>query len=306
MSFKFGENLKRLRLAKNYTQEQVAQKLNISSKAVSRWECGNAMPDVLMLPEIAKLYCVTVDDLYKEKSVAYENYAQKLMSVYESTHSQKDFIEADREFANLIKSGNYTMKDVCCYAILYQFHLQYCKNKALELFEKGLNMGLDNDPDTYHWIERQRMLLFSELGEDETNITEQTRRIQEKPNDLYSYINLIVAYFFANDNAGALEWFEKAKEKFSDSPILYVYGGDIYRRLKRYDEAFLCWNKAIELDVSFSAALHSKAECYEELGEYKKAYEVWCETIEWYESRGYEIETDEPRRRAEKCRRHFD
>ena len=67
MNFNFGNNLKRLRLAKNYTQEQAAEKLNVSSKAISRWECGNAMPDVMLLPEIARLYCVTVDELYKEK-----------------------------------------------------------------------------------------------------------------------------------------------------------------------------------------------------------------------------------------------
>lgn len=55
MNFNFGNNLKRLRLAKSYTQEQAAEKLNVSLKAISRWECSNAMPDIMMLPEIAKL-----------------------------------------------------------------------------------------------------------------------------------------------------------------------------------------------------------------------------------------------------------
>lgn len=305
MEFNFGANLKRLRLAKNYTQEQAAEKLNISSKAISRWECGNAMPDVMMLPEIAKLYCVTIDELYKEKSVAYENYAQKLMSVYESTHNQKDFIEADREFAELIKSGNYTMKDICIYAILYQYHMNYCRDKALELFQKGLDMGVENDLNTYHWIERQRMTLYSGIGDNDKNIETQTAKIKENPNDVNNYINLLFAYFIAGDNEKALEWFEKGKKKFSDSAILYDLGGDVYKRIKKYDEAFECWDKAIELDLSFSAAFHSKANCYEELGDYKKAYEVWCKTVEWYESRGYEIEAEEPRRRAENCKKYL-
>lgn len=303
MSFDLGKNLKRLRLSKNLTQEQVAQKLNISSKAVSRWECGSTMPDVMLLPEIAKLYCVTVDELYKEKSVAYDNYAQKLMSVYEQTHNQKDFIEADREFANLIKSGNYTMNDICIYAILYQFHMHYCKETALELFKKGLDMGIETDPETYRWIERQRMSLFSSIGEDNRNIAEQTENFNNNPNDINSYLNLLVAHFFAGNNEKALSLFEEAKARFDSSAILYVYGGDIYKRLKKYDEAFICWDKAIELDLSFTAALHSKANCYEELGDYENAYKTWCETVEWYEKRGYETEADEPRSRAEKCRR---
>lgn len=305
MNTNFGENLKRLRLSKGYTQEQAAEMLCVSSKAVSRWECGNAMPDVMLLPEIARLYCVTVDELYKEKSIAYENYAQKLMSVYETTHAQKDFIAADREFEILIKNGNYTMKDICIYAILYQFHMEYCKDKALELFAKGLEMGVENDPDTYYWIERQRMCMLSSLNEDEKIIDEQIQALKNNPNDAFSHINMVAAYFITGNNEKALEHYEKAKEKFADSAILHVYGGDIYRRFKKYDEAFECWNKAINLDIGFTAALFSKASCYEELGDYKKAYETWCETVEWYEERGYEIEAQTPRRNAERCKKMF-
>mgnify|MGYP003297697871 CR=1 FL=1 len=65
----FSDNLKKFRQNKNYTQEQVADILGVSSHSVSRWECGTTLPDVLMLPEIAKLYEITTDDLYKKNSV---------------------------------------------------------------------------------------------------------------------------------------------------------------------------------------------------------------------------------------------
>ena len=164
MNNNFGNNLKRLRLSKHYTQEQAAQLLNISPKSLSRWECGATMPDIMMLPEIAKIYCVTIDDLYREQSIAYENYAQRLMSIYESTHDLNDFFNAEHEFAKLLNNNEYTMKDLCIYAILYQFQMQDCKTKALNLFQKGLDMGLEDDPATYHWIERQRMLLPSQIS----------------------------------------------------------------------------------------------------------------------------------------------
>ena len=51
--------------------------------------------------EIAKLYCVTVDDLFKEHSVAYANYAQRLASVYEDSRKLEDFVRADLEFQKL-------------------------------------------------------------------------------------------------------------------------------------------------------------------------------------------------------------
>ena len=50
----FTKNLKRFRTAKNMTQEQVAQALGVSTQTVSRWECGTTLPDVAMLPEIAR------------------------------------------------------------------------------------------------------------------------------------------------------------------------------------------------------------------------------------------------------------
>ncbi len=43
----FCENLKKYRLSKNYTQEQVANHLNVNVQTVSRWECGTTLPDVL-------------------------------------------------------------------------------------------------------------------------------------------------------------------------------------------------------------------------------------------------------------------
>lgn len=297
----FGENLKRLRIAKNYTQEQAAQLLSISSKSLSRWECGSTMPDVMMLPEIARLYCVTVDDLYKEQSVAYENYAQRLLSVYEATRDINDFYHAEREFATLLKGKNYTMNDLRLYGILYQYHMADCKEAALRLFEKGLAMGENNAPEVYHQIERQRMLLRSQVGENEKNIEEQAKKLAEQPRDFYCHINLLVAYLYAKENGKALEVFQKAEKEFSDQALLYAYGGDLYKRLGKYDEAFICWDKAFELDSEMTAVLWSKGFCYEELGEYQKAYEVWSSLVVWLEERGYEAETEEPRRLAERC-----
>ncbi len=298
----FGENLKRLRLAKNYTQEQAAQLLNISPKSLSRWECGSTMPDVMMLPEIAKLYCVTVDDLYKEQSVAYENYAARLLSAYEASRDLRDFYNAEREYDKLLKSRTYTMNDLRLYGILYQYHMADCKEAALRMFEKGLAMGENNAPKVYHQIERQRMLLRSQVGENEKNIKEQKAKLAEHPHDFYCYINLLVAYLYANENQKALEVFLKAEKEFDNQALLYAYGGDLYKRLGRYGEALDCWNKAFSLDSEMTAVLWSKGFCYEELGEYQKAYEVWCLLIAWLEERGYEAEAEEPRRLAEGCR----
>ena len=45
MKLFIGENLKRLRKEKGLTQEQLAERLNVSFQAVSKWECGDGYPD---------------------------------------------------------------------------------------------------------------------------------------------------------------------------------------------------------------------------------------------------------------------
>ena len=56
-----AENLKKLRKSKDYTQEEVAEILGISPQSVSKWERGDTMPDITLLPAIANLYKVTID-----------------------------------------------------------------------------------------------------------------------------------------------------------------------------------------------------------------------------------------------------
>ena len=60
---KIGTFLKTLRKEKNLTQEQLAEKLGVSNRTVSRWETGTNMPDISLLLEIAELYGVTIPEL---------------------------------------------------------------------------------------------------------------------------------------------------------------------------------------------------------------------------------------------------
>lgn len=56
-------NLKRLRKIHQYTQEELAEKLNISRQSVAKWESGESIPDMDSCIKLAKLYDVRLDDL---------------------------------------------------------------------------------------------------------------------------------------------------------------------------------------------------------------------------------------------------
>ncbi len=60
---KIGCFLKQLRKEKTMTQEQLAEKLGVSNRSISRWENGTTMPDFDLLIELAKYYDVEMEEL---------------------------------------------------------------------------------------------------------------------------------------------------------------------------------------------------------------------------------------------------
>lgn len=298
----FSKNLKRLRVAKNMTQEQAAESLGVSTQTVSRWECNTTLPDVTILPKIAALYCVTIDDLYKESSVAYDNYAQRLGSVFEASHKPEDFMQAEMEYRKLLKSGEYTTEDLRSYGILHQYMMQVCRDTAEELFDRVIKKGPAEDPEVYWSTRRQKGYFLWEIGRNQENIDTFIPLVEAGSNELQEWICLIQAYTFAKNLDTAWEWVKKAESKFPESAILHIYAGDLLRSMKRYDEAFLHWKRALEMEPEWCDSAYSMASCYEEMGDYANAYAVYIQIADNLENRGFEAEVNLPRALAKKCR----
>ena len=59
-----GQTIRRLRKERNFTQEELAEQLNISAQAVSKWENGMSMPDISQVVPLASVFGVTTDVLF--------------------------------------------------------------------------------------------------------------------------------------------------------------------------------------------------------------------------------------------------
>lgn len=80
-----GKNIKKLRMQKDITQEQLAERLHVTRQAVSNWENGKTQPDVETLSMLAECFEISVEELIygkkeepaKEKKVVIEKTIKK-------------------------------------------------------------------------------------------------------------------------------------------------------------------------------------------------------------------------------------
>ncbi len=91
---KIGKFIAEKRKEKKLTQENLAEKLGVTSKTISRWENGNYMPDISLLKPLSEELGVTVNDLISGEKVDKEHYQEKLEE-------------------NIISAIDYTNKKVC-------------------------------------------------------------------------------------------------------------------------------------------------------------------------------------------------
>lgn len=110
---KIGAFIKELRKEKRLTQEQLAEKLNVSGRTVSRWETGTNMPDISLLTELAEFFDVSIPEIIDGERKS-ENMNQE---VKETADKMADYASAEKE--NIIKSvRNQSLLGVCALVII--------------------------------------------------------------------------------------------------------------------------------------------------------------------------------------------
>lgn len=295
----FSQNLKRLRLEKKLTQEQLANILGVSVQSVSRWECGNSLPDVMLLPDIARLYGVTIDDLYRSDAKGYSSYAQRLLAVYEASGRSEDFIAAEQEFSRM-SANELTADDLRSWGVLYHYMMQHSALHAQQKLEQAMQHP-DVTEQVYSSAAQQKIALLCEQGKGHEEAMRYDRQLADNPSDYRLWLLCTAANEFAEKYDKALEVAAEGIQRFPDKAALHVHAGDICRSLKRYEEAFFHWHKAVELDSSYLDAVYSMGFCYEELEQYQRAHAVWTELVRELDRRGLIVEREFPARMAENC-----
>lgn len=86
MNILIGENIKRIRLERNLTQEEVAAHLGISFQSVSKWERGDGYPDITMLPALSNYFGISIDELLGTAKIAKDEQYNKINRIWDENN----------------------------------------------------------------------------------------------------------------------------------------------------------------------------------------------------------------------------
>ncbi len=104
-----GDFIAILRKANGMTQQEMADKLNISNKAISRWERSECMPDISLIPVIAEMFNVTCDELLRGERIT------------DSLSEEKAVPKVEKQMKMLLKRALYRFTSSVLIAVVASF-----------------------------------------------------------------------------------------------------------------------------------------------------------------------------------------
>lgn len=128
-----GRRIARLRLAKTATQERLANELNVSPQAVSKWENDINYPDISLLPDLARFLGVSVDELLSGANAS----TQESVSAQKSA-SEVVFVDSDKSTEIVEEPAEQENEDVATQSSGFSFG---------KLFGKSMVKVEKNDDD---------------------------------------------------------------------------------------------------------------------------------------------------------------
>lgn len=137
-----GTMIKKLRRERDITQEQLAEYLNISSQAVSQWECGRNAPDISQLPLLANIFEVSADVLL---GIDADSKQHKIDVIFENA-KKVSYTGAKDKAIDILLSGLKEYPDSYKLMVLYssEIYIRYAVNsgesEAIRK-EKGLEVA---------------------------------------------------------------------------------------------------------------------------------------------------------------------
>lgn len=136
-----SENLKKYRMKKELTQEDVAQMLGITPQSVSKWERGESYPDITLLPALANIFETSVDLLIGMDTIRAEETRYNIHKKAVAYQCSGDLDMAEQTYREALLI--YPNKPGMILGLASTLALKGETEEAIELMERGLPISIN-------------------------------------------------------------------------------------------------------------------------------------------------------------------
>lgn len=135
------ENLKRYRILKNLTQEDVAEYLSVTPQSVSKWERGESYPDITFLPALANIFETSIDTLIGMDIIRAKETRYNIHKTANEFQRSGDYEAAEKIYRDALLT--YPNKPGMILGLAGVLALQGNTEEAIELMERGLPLSIN-------------------------------------------------------------------------------------------------------------------------------------------------------------------
>ena len=136
-----SENLKKYRIIKNLTQEDVAEYLGITAQSVSKWERGESYPDITFLPALVNIFETSIDLLIGIDTILAEETRLNIHNKAVAYQRHGDYDAAEKTYRDALLI--YPNKPGMLLGLASTLALKGNVNEAIELMERGLPLSIN-------------------------------------------------------------------------------------------------------------------------------------------------------------------
>ena len=312
-----GKKIKTFRIGKGVTQEALAQELGVTAQAVSRWENGQAMPDITLLPALSVYFGVRIDDFFELSDEAQH---ERICNMTETEEflPRADFDHAERFLKDKLALDPRDAESLTTLAALYNHRAEGYYRKSEALCKRALEVAPTEKSGhsllsyaaqgaCFDWCScNHRELIDYYYGFVEKNADfrpgymwlldnliadlrleealEVAERIERIKHDYYPLMmeGFVRSLMGEKEQAEAL--FARALEEEPENLYAWSLLGDIRVKQRRYDEAAACFERSAALDPNpgFTDNYLSVAYIREMQGKWSEAADAYEKALEVY------------------------
>lgn len=135
-----GDNIKNLRVKTGLSQSELAEKLYITSQAISKWENNTSQPDINLLPDISSIFGVNIDDLFSYSDEKTYSKIENMIEIQNNMDNEA-FIKAEKFLLEKLKSKADDYRANSLLGDLYIFYSANLRAKAVFYGKKAFDLN---------------------------------------------------------------------------------------------------------------------------------------------------------------------